>query len=113
MNQQKNNPEDLEIPQLGWTLNQLNRDLITAETPSDWEPAIQAMCDFLTVLDKKVISNPDFIAGRQVDSSRVFSILLTVIALGTQYRLEQFLPKKDEASQARRALIENEYIPAT
>ncbi len=113
MNQQKNSLEDLEIPQLGWTFNLLNRDLITAETPSDWEPAIQAMYDFLTVLDKKVISNTDFIAGKQVDSSRVFSILLTLIALGTQYRLEQFLPKKDEASQARRALIENEYIPAT
>jgi len=112
MNQPKLNLDGLEISQLGWTFNQLNRDLITAETAPEWEPAIAAMAEFLTVLDRKVISKPDFIAQKQLDSSRAFSMLLTLIAVGTQYRLEQFLAK-NEAGQARRALIDSVYLPTT
>ena len=112
MNQQINSLEGLEIPQLGWTFNRINRNLISAESPSEWEPAVTAMAEFLNVLDKKVISNPGFIAEKQVDSSRAFSMLLTLTALGTQYRLEQFMPK-DEAGRAKRALIDQDYIPAT
>ncbi len=67
---------------------------------------------FLDVLDKKLLSIPDLLAQDHANSSRAFSMLLTLIAIGTQYRLEQFKPK-DEAGTKRRAIIDQEYIPAT
>jgi len=84
--------ESLEISQLGAIFNQLNRDLVTAQEPDQWNPAVAGMADFLEVLDEKLISKPDIIAHNHVDSSRAFSMLLTLIATGTQYRHEQFKP---------------------
>ncbi len=104
--------DHLEISQLGVAFNQFNRDLVTAETANEWRPAIGAMENFLDVLDEKMISNHEIISHNPLDSSRAFSILLTLVAIGTQYRLEQFKPK-DKEGQERRALIENEYIPET
>jgi len=104
--------EDLEISQLGAIFNQLNRNLVNAQEPDQWNPAVAAMGDFLKVLDEKLISKPDIISRNHVDSSRAFSILLTLIATGTQYRHEQFKPK-DEEGRKRRELIEDAYIPIT
>jgi len=104
--------EDLEISQLGAIFNQLNRNLVNAQEPDQWNPAVAAMGDFLKVLDEKLISKPDIIARNHVDSSRAFSMLLTLIATGTQYRHEQFKPK-DEEGRKRRELIEDAYIPIT
>ena len=102
----------LEVPQLGMAFNVLNRDLITAEHAQEWAPAIRAVDHFLEVLDQKLISDHIIIAYNHGDSSRAFSILLTLIAIGTQYRLEQFKPK-DDAGRDRRRLILEEYIPQT
>ncbi len=102
----------LEIPEFGATFNQLNRALIIAETPAAWNPAIAAMSAFLDVLDEKLISDQTLIAHDHANSSRAFSMLLTLIAIGTQYRLEQF-KAKDEAGQQRRDLIDSDYIPST
>jgi len=106
------NLDALAISMLGRTFNAFNRDLITAEQPEAWTPAIGAMEDFLDTLDRLVISDPDIIAHNHTDSSRAFSILLTLIAAGTQYRLEQYKPK-NEAERARRQLIMEEYVPKT
>ncbi len=104
--------ERLEIPEFGAAFNQLNRALIVAETPSEWNPAIMAMSAFLDVLDEKLVSDQELIAHDHANSSRAFSMLLTLIATGTQYRLEQFKPK-DESGQQQRNIIEREYIPTT
>jgi len=104
--------EKLEISQLGAAFNAFNRDLTTAERPEDWTPAIKAMEAFLESLDRLVVSNQETIAQNHGDSSRALSILLTLIATGTQYRLEQYTPK-DEAGQKRRQLLMEEYVPRT
>ncbi len=112
MTLKKTDFQKLEIAQLGVTFNRLNRNLICAETPETWTAAVAAMGDFLDVLDTKVLSQPDIIASDHAHSSRTFSMLLTLIAVGTQYRLEQFKPR-DEAGQAKRTLIDQEYLPST
>ena len=105
-------PKTLQISQLGVVFNQLNRDLMTAETLGTWGPAISSMMDFLGVLDKKLMSHPEILASDFSESSRLFSMLLTLIAVGTQYRLEQF-KASDEASERKRTMIESNYLPAT
>ena len=105
-------PKTLQISQLGVVFNQLNRDLMTAETPETWGPAISSMMDFLGVLDEKLMSHPEILASDFSESSRLFSMLLTLIAVGTQYRLEQF-KASDEASERKRTMIESNYLPAT
>ena len=112
MNSNELQLDQLEISQLGSVFNKLNRNLISAETARDWNPAIATMADFLDVLDEILVSDPETIAAEPSDSSRAFSMLLTLIATGTQYRLEQFKVKTDE-DRERRELIEEAYIPAT
>jgi phosphomannomutase len=102
----------LEIPQLGMAFNQLNRKLVVAESPSQWEPAIASMAEFLDILEARVLSKPEIIAQDHSNSSRALSMLLTLIALGTQYRLEQFQPKTEQ-ERGKRQLIVDDYIPAT
>ena len=104
------NFDTLEIPEFGAKFNALNRALIIAEEKATWDPAIAEMQAFLDVLDMKLLSNADLIATDQANSSRAFSMLLTLIAIGTQYRLEQYKPK-DEAGQKKRELIDQDYIP--
>jgi phosphomannomutase len=110
MTPNKSQFDSLEIPEFGVTFNRLNRALVTVQEPGEWEPAIADMHAFLLALDGKMISNQDLIAHDQVNSSRALSMLLTLIAIGTQYRLEQFKPK-DRAGEERRALIDEDYIP--
>ena len=102
----------LGIPQFGRMFNELNRSLVSAETPDEWNPAVAAMGDFLDVLDQKLIASQPLIAENLADSSRAISMCLTLAALGTQYRLEQFQPK-DAEGQHKRQLIEKAYFPAT
>ncbi|QRN82725.1 hypothetical protein JR338_09910 [Chloroflexota bacterium] len=104
--------DTLEIPEFGAKFNALNRALIIAEDKTSWEPAIANMQAFLDVLDEKLLSYPELLAQDHANSSRAFSMLLTLIAIGTQYRLEQFKPK-DEVGTHKRAIIDQEYIPAT
>ena len=104
--------ETIGFPQFGRTFNSLNRSLVKAETAREWDPAVYAMGQFLDVLDEKLISDRDLIADSQADSSRAISICLTLAALGTQYRLEQFKPK-DEEGRKTREMIDNAYLPTT
>jgi phosphomannomutase len=106
------NQDLFEISQFGALFNELNRKLITAENEDAWGPAVQAMDEFLDFVDEKFLNDPELIAEESNESSRVFSILLTLIAVGTQYRLEQFLPK-DENGIQRRKKIDEIYIPIT
>ena len=106
------NPKTFQISQFGVVFNQLNRDLMRAETPEAWGPAISSMIDFLGALDENLISHPEIIATDFSESSRGFSMLLTLIAIGSQYRLEQFKPS-DKASERKRELIDSNYLPET
>ncbi len=112
MTEKKPQFDSLEIPEFGVTFNRLNRALITVEKPEEWEPAVAEMHDFLHALDSKLVSDPERVAHDPANSSRAFSMLLTLIAIGSQYRLEQFKPR-DKAGEERRALIDRDYLPLT
>jgi len=104
------NLDGISVPQMGSAFNQLNRALVVAQTPQEWDPAIADMNAFLDVLEQKVLTDLEIINHQHTESSRTFSMLLTLIALGTQYRHEQFKPK-DAAGQERRQLLEAVYFP--
>ena len=104
------NLDELNVPQLGAVFNQLNRALVVAQSPEEWDPAVDDMQAFLNVMDRMVLSNHALINRQHAESSRAFSMLLTLIAVGTQYRHEQFKPK-DAAGQAHRQLLEEVYFP--
>ena len=104
------NLDDFSAHQMGTTFNRLNRALMVAQTPEAWDPAIAEMSEFLDVLDKKILTDMKLIDDQHQESSRVFSLLLTLIAVGTQYRHEQYKPK-DAAGQERRKMLEEVYFP--
>ena len=95
--------------QLPVQFNRLNRDLLVADRPETWQPAIIAMSDFLDGVKELLSEEPDLAGSDLVLSSRIFSLLLTVAATGTQGRLELY-KGKDEKSFAYQRQIEEEYI---
>ena len=96
--------------QLPVQFNRLNRDLLVADRPETWQPAISAMSVFLDGVGELLVDEPDLTGSDLVLSSRIFSLLLTVAATGTQGRLELY-KGKDEKSLAYQRQIEEEYIP--
>ena len=95
--------------QLPVQFNRLNRDLLVADRPETWQPAIIAMSDFLDGVKELLSEEPDLAGSDLVLSSRIFSLLLTVAATGTQGRLELY-KGKDEKNLAYQRQIEEEYI---
>ena len=96
--------------QLATQFNRLNRDLLVADTPATWHPAITAMSGFLDQVKTLLDEQPDLIGAELPLSSRVFSLLLTLVATGTQGRLELY-KGKDEKGRAYQQEIEEDYIP--
>lgn len=96
--------------QLPVQFNRLNRDLLVADRPEKWRPAVSAMSVFLDKVKELLIAEPNLVGNDLVLSSRIFSLLLTVMATGTQGRLELY-KGKDETSLAYQRQIEEEYIP--
>ena len=96
--------------QLPVLFNQLNRDLLVADRPETWQPAVSAMSVFLDGIKELLVQEPELVGNNLVLSSRIFSLLLTVAATGTQGRLELY-KGKDEKSLAYQRQIEEEYIP--
>ncbi len=90
--------------------NLLNRAILTADNPQSWQPAINDMNAFLLRLETWLADHPEVIGEDLVASSRIFSLLLTLAATGTQGRLELY-QAKDEASRAVRAEIDADYLP--
>ena len=95
--------------QLPVQFNRLNRDLLVADRPETWQPAIAAMSVFLDGVGELLVDEPDLTGSDLVLSSRIFSLLLTVAATGTQGRLELY-KGKDEKNLAYQRQIEEEYI---
>ncbi|MDY0125251.1 MAG: hypothetical protein RBS09_03525 [Anaerolineaceae bacterium] len=96
--------------QLAVQFNRLNRDLMVADKPETWQPAVAAMSVFLDEVKELLLEEPELVENELVLSSRIFSLLLTVAATGTQGRLELF-KGKDEKGISFQRQIENEYIP--
>jgi len=95
---------------LATEFNRLNRAILVADRPQSWQPAIADMNAFLSQLEAWLAENPAVIGEDIVTSSRIFSLLLTLAATGTQGRLELF-QAKDDATKAIRAQIDEEYLP--
>ncbi|MGI6250227.1 MAG: hypothetical protein ACOYKD_02540 [Anaerolineaceae bacterium] len=100
------------IAQLASNFNRLNRALLVAEKPKDWMPAVEDMDAFLDKVEGWILEFPDQVTEDLVTSSRVFSLLLTLAATGTQGRLELFQPKNKE-TEAYRQQIDQIYLPKT
>ena len=96
--------------QLPVQFNRLNRDLLVADRPEKWRPAVSAMSVFLDRVKELLIAEPNLVGNDLVLSSRIFSLLLTIAATGTQGRLELY-KGKDETGLAYQRQIEEEYIP--
>ena len=97
---------------LATEFNRLNRAILVADKPQNWQPAIADMNVFLSRLETWLTNNPEAIGEDIVTSSRVFSLLLTLAATGTQGRLELY-QAKDDASKAMRAQIDEDYLPSS
>ena len=97
---------------LATEFNRLNRAILIADKPASWQPAIKEMNAFLASLEAWLAENPAVIGEDIVTSSRVFSMLLTLAATGTQGRLELVLAK-DDASKVLRAQIDEDYLPSS
>ena len=97
---------------LATEFNRLNRAILVADKPQSWQPAIADMNAFLSRLETWLADNPEVIGEDIVTSSRIFSLLLTLAATGTQGRLELY-QAKDEASRALRAQIDENYLPGS
>jgi len=95
---------------LATEFNRLNRAILVADRPQSWKPAIADMNAFLSQLEAWLAENPAVIGEDIVTSSRIFSLLLTLAATGTQGRLELY-QAKDDATKAIRAQIDEEYLP--
>jgi len=95
--------------QLPVQFNRLNRDLLVADRPETWQPAISAMSVFLDGVGELLVDEPDLTGSDLVLFSRIFSLLLTVAATGTQGRLELY-KGKDEKNLAYQRQIEEEYL---
>jgi len=97
---------------LATEFNRLNRAILVADKPQNWQPAIADMNVFLSRLETWLTNNPEAIGEDIVTSSRIFSLLLTLAATGTQGRLELY-QAKDDASKAMRAQIDEDYLPSS
>lgn len=93
--------------QLPVQFNRLNRDLLVADRPETWQPAIIAMSDFLDGVKELLSEEPDLAGSDLVLSSRIFSLLLTVAATGTQGRLELYKGKDEKSLAYQRQIEEN------
>ncbi|MEL7626256.1 MAG: hypothetical protein AAGU15_05300 [Anaerolineaceae bacterium] len=96
--------------QLPFHFNRLNRDLLVADKPQTWVPAVEAMSAYLDEVRALLVEEPDLVGDDLAISSRIFSLFLTLAATGTQGRLELY-KGKGEKGVAYQRQIEGEYIP--
>lgn len=90
----------------------VNRQLAWAESPSEWDPAVKAMYDFLSKTEKIIHEEKIDKTWSDLDLARLFAILLTILAETGQYRHEAFVPNSEDNNELnRRKVIDNEMIP--
>src|SRR6266487_4049988 len=97
---------------LGKEFVELNRSLTWAESPTDWNPAIQGMYGFIDKIHDLLINQDIENNWSERDFARVLAILLTILAETGQYRFEAFVPSPDkESDAAKRKMIDEDMIP--
>ncbi len=87
-----------------------NSMLNSADTPETWRSAAQTMQVFIQAIESELSRNADLSGWTEIDSARLFSILLTVMAEAGQYRFETLMPTT-EKDRAYRILIDSQYLP--
>lgn len=87
----------------------LNRALVSANRPEEWDPAASSIGKIITSIEDTL----DLIgsSGDAVEQAQIISILLTVMAEAGQYRHEQFNPRTPEDRKTRE-MIDKEMLPA-
>ena len=96
---------------IGSMFVRLNGVLGAADSPEVWLPATRLMHQFIDRLE--IILNSDNTEANwsRSDSSRLLSILLTIIAESGQYRHEQYKPVTEDG-RTRRTQLDEELLPA-
>lgn len=105
-----NNSDPTFKAHLATRFNKLNRELLVADTADLWRPAIENMTAMLDEVRALLRQEPGLVGENLCLSSRIFSLLLTVAATGSQGRLELY-KGKDEKGRLYQAEIESDYIP--
>lgn len=105
-----NNSDPTFKAHLATRFNKLNRELLVANTADLWRPAIENMTAMLDEVRALLRQEPGLVGENLCLSSRIFSLLLTVAATGSQGRLELY-KGKDEKGRLYQAEIESDYIP--
>ncbi|MGI6259292.1 MAG: hypothetical protein ACOYKC_05485 [Anaerolineaceae bacterium] len=108
MNKERKNPTFKA--QIATRFNRLNRALLVADKAETWRPAIKNMSAFLGEVRELLRAEPALVGEDLSLSSRIFSLLLTVAATGSQGRLELYKGKDDEGLRYQ-SEIENDYVP--
>lgn len=101
---------ELTSAQIGNDFVKLNRALTWAENLEAWQPADQAMREFLRTLESAIDNGALENAWTQSTSAKVFSILLTLMAEAGQYRHETYRPPPD-ADQTRYRMLQDQVLP--
>ena len=81
----------------------LYRILIRADTPEVWNPAIEVTCRFLDVVKRELEQD---LQWPHAELSKLFSILLTILAEAGQYRHETF-----SGDPERRKVLDEDLLP--
>lgn len=85
-----------------------NRSLVSADLPEHWKPAAASIFEDLVIVRENF--EQILTLGDNSESSRLVSMLLTILAEAGQYRHEQFSPRNDKENKIRKR-IDNEFLP--
>lgn len=103
----------MKAENIGKKFVEVNRALTWAETPEEWNPAIERMDLFLNEIKDLLKEGKLEKNWSKEESARILAVLLTVMAEGGQYRHESFMPGTEKESDlARRKMIEEQMLPA-
>ncbi len=98
------------VTQLPYRFNRLNRAILVADKPELWQPAIAEMNAFLDELEAWLHANVRNLGEDLAASSRVLSLLLSLAATGSQWRLELF-NSVDAQGELFRKQLDEDYLP--
>jgi phosphomannomutase len=98
------------VTQLPYRFNRLNRAILVADKPELWQPAIAEMNAFLDELEAWLHANVRNLGEDLATSSRVLSLLLSLAATGSQWRLELF-NSVDAQGELFRKQLDEDYLP--
>ncbi|MDI6768298.1 MAG: hypothetical protein QMD04_01320 [Anaerolineales bacterium] len=97
---------------IGSKFIELNRAVTWAESPEEWNPAVQDTENFLSVIEGMLLEQKIDTFWSNKDFARLFGILLTILAEAGQYRHEAFVVNPESESDiTRRKIIDQDMTP--